>query len=259
MRQRFFFLLAALICLFQVAHADTPKDPTLQPIAREVLQQMIAKTPLDAVKVHSRLIGQAYASNLVSVAYDAYTPLWRKNQNNAYANYWRGVTAHLYWWRASYPSTGIHLEQEQKSRLWQTAKTCLSKAVKLKPDFASANATYGAFLFEQPGSEKRGLELIRKSVQLAPESAGMWRTLGEALINPYGKAYKPEEGEQALLKAIRINSSYAAPHYALIRFYIQQKRFKEAQRELEIYTGLVPNKSADSTIAFFKPQIDKGL
>lgn len=253
-------ILLFLLTLFHLctAQAQSRKDPRTQSITRDQLQQLITKTPIDS-RMHSRLIKRAYASGLIGFAYVQYNNLWHKQQKNAYANLWRGSTALSYWSYAGYPSAGIRLSPEQKMRLWEAGRSGLRDAVSLMPDFSLANASYGNFLFNQPEGEQEGIRLMRKAVALEPKNAGLWAALGDALSNPYRKSHNPEEAEKALLTATRLDPLYAAPHYTLIRFYVGQKRFKEAQRELKTFTSLVPPKDAVPTIKFFQPRINKGL
>lgn len=251
-------LLMLALLIWQNVQAQEIRDPRLQPIKREELLQLIAKTPLES-KVHSKLISRARRSKLLGVAYVQYSNIWKAKPNNPYANYWKGMAAYQYEWQAGYASSGVRITGEQKLRLWDAARSGFEKAVELKPDFASANAAYGAFLFKIPHEERKGLALMKKAVKLDPKSAGLWRNLGEALINPYRDAYNPKEGEAALLKSAKLDPLFAAPHSALTRLYVETKRYKEAQHELQIYTKLVGAKDAAPTIKFFKPKIDKGL
>jgi tetratricopeptide (TPR) repeat protein len=255
---KFLFITSVLLFSRVNVTAQSRQDPRLQLITRSQLLTSIAKTPLNS-RQHGRLIGRARASNLIPVAYVQYDKMWRKQPNNPYANYWRGITAYQYEWLSGYKSSGVRITPDQRTQLWEAARSGLQRAVELKPDFAAANSAYGSFLSAIPGEEKRGLDFMRKAVQLEPKTAGLWRSLGEVVINPYFDFYDPKEGEQALLKAARLDPLYAAPHYALIRLYVETKRFKEAQRELQIYTRLVGPQKAASTIRFFKSTIDKGL
>jgi Tfp pilus assembly protein PilF len=257
MRYKISLLVLALL-IWQNVQAQEIKDPRLQPIKREDLLQLITKTPVES-STHGRLISRARRSKLLGLAYVQYSNIWKAKPNNAYANYWKGMAAYQYEWQAGYASSSVRITGEQKLRLWEAARSGFQRAVELKPDFASANAAYGAFLFKIPHEEKKGMALMKKAVKLEPKHAGAWRTLGEALINPYRDAYNPKEGEAALLKSAKLDPLFAAPHSALTRLYVETKRYKEAQRELQIYTELVGAKNAAPTIKFFKPDIDKGL
>lgn len=258
MNNKLFLVLLAPVLMIHIAYATVVKDPRTQPITQQQFLQISAKTPIES-RLHGRLITRAMASGLIGIAYIQYTKLWRKQPKNAYAMYWRGNTALSYWYSATYPSSTARLSPEQKSILWQTGRDGLRDAVKIKPDLSWANASYGNFLFNQTGSEQEGMKLMRKAVDLEPRNASLWFALGDALSNPYRDSHDPKEAEKSLLMAIRLDAHYAAPHYTLIRFYIGQKRFKEAQRQLASFTRLVPAKDAKSTTKFFQPQIDKGL
>lgn len=250
------FFVVTLALVSSVANAQ--QDPSLQPISRADLLSLIAKTPLTSSQ-HGRYLSRARVSKLIPTAYVKYQQLQRAQPNSAYANYWLGVTAYIYDWQTGYKSSGIRTTPEQRTRIYAAAESGLRKAVELKPDYAAANSTYGAFLISIPYSQERGLELMRKAVQLDPKEAAYWNTLGGALINPYFKYYDPKEGEAALLKAVSLRPLSTGAHSALLRLYVETKRFKEAQRELQIFTRLVGAKKAEPTIKFFQPKIDRGL
>ena len=250
------FLVVILALASSVANAQ--QDPGLQPISRAELLSLIAKTPLTSNQ-HGRYISRARVSKLIPAAYVKYQQLQRAQPNDPYANYWLGITAYTYDWQTGYKSSGIRVTPEQRMRIYASAESGLRRAVELKPDYAAANSTYGAFLISIPDSQERGLELMRKAVQLDPNQASYWSTLGGALINPYFKYYDPKEGEQALLKAAKLRPLTTGTHEALLRLYVETKRFKDAQRELDIFTRLVGAEKAKSNIDFFQPKIDKGL
>ncbi len=250
------FLTVILALASSVANAQ--QDPNLQPISRAELLSLIAKTPLTSPQ-HGRYISRARVSKLIPAAYVKYQQLQRAQPNSPYANYWLGLTAYTYDWQTGYKSSGIRVTPEQRTRIYAAAESGLRRAVELKPDYAAANSAYGGFLIANPYSQERGLELMRKAVQLEPKKAAYWRTLGEVLINPYFKYYDSKEGEEALLKAIKLDPLFTGAHSALLRLYVETKRFKEAQRELQIYTRLVGAKKAEPTIKFFQPRIDKVL
>lgn len=251
-----------LILLFlfgtRASFAQSRKDPRVRTITRAQLQQLIAKTPLNS-RTHGRIIGWAQTSHLTGAAYAQYDNLWRKQPDDAYANLWRGITALIYENVSAYPSSKVRLSAEQKMRLWENGRSSLRDAVRLKPNLSWTNAAYGGFLFNQPRGEQEGMRLMRKAVKLEPKNASAWAALGDALINPYRSTHNPKEGEQALRNAARLDPLYASPHLALIRLYVGQKRFKEAQRELQAFKSLVPVKDAAQVTAYWKPDIDKGI
>ncbi len=260
MRHKNFLALLAVL-LLQGSHnseAQAIKDPRLQPIKQTELKQLITKTPLNS-PLHGMLIGRARRSKLLAAAYTQYDNIWRQRPRDAYANHWRAVAAYQYEWQSGHSSSGVRLTGAQKGRLWEAARAGFKKAIELKPDFAAANSAYGAFLVNIPGEEQKGLDLMRKAVKLDPKAAGAWRSLGEALINPYGKYHNPADGEAALQKAAQLDPLFAAPHAALLRLYVESKRYKDAQRELQLYVDLAGAENAEPTVRLFKPEIDKAL
>lgn len=256
---KYFFTLFPLFALTVLGHAAPRReDPRTKAIATPQLQQFVERTPLNSPQ-HATLISRAYASKIIGTAYNLYTNKWKKQPNDAYANLWRGSAASNYDWYASYPSTKIRLTPEQRSRLFQTALSCLSKAVELKPDLARANAAYGSFIWANRGQEKEGLRLIEKATVLEPKTASHWAALGHVRSNRFRSTYDAAQAEKALRTAAQLDPLYAHPHYIMIRLFLEQKRYKEANDALQTYVSLVPANSAASTIEFFKPQIDKGL
>lgn len=252
-------LFVLILLMATGAQAQAPKKRSPQTISKIELQRTIANTPLTNAKVHDSMINRARTSHLMNVAYIQYSNLWKKRPNDAYANYYRALAAYTYEWQTGYKSSGVSITGDQRSRLWEAMQSGFQQAIRLKPDFAPAQAAYGSILFNQPDDEEKGLEMMRRATRLDAKDATLWRALGENLINPYRKSYNPKEGEQALRKTVQLNPASVGAHSALIRLYTETKRFKEAQRELQIYTRLVGAKKAASTIKFFKPTIDKGL
>ena len=257
MRHIFTFILALTAPL--AAAAQPHKDPSVRVVTRAQLAKLISQTPLNS-KLHGRFIGWSQVSGLTGAAYVQYTSLWQKQPKNAYANLWRGITAFDYLGQANYPTPLVKLSSDQKARLWDVGESSLRTAVQLAPKLSWANTSYGGFLFNnKPDGEKEGLALLRKATHLDPKNSSAWVVLGDALINPYRSLKNPKEGEQALLRATKLDPLYASPHLLLTRFYVEQKRFKEAQQQLSAFVALVPPKDATSVSAMFKPRIDKGL
>ncbi len=250
--------LMIVLVLSQTTFAQQRKDPRVRIITRTQLQQLIIKTPVNS-RIHGRIIGWAQESGLIGAAYVQYDSLWRKQPKSACANLWRGITALSYLDVASFPSSKVRLSGDQKARLFENGRSGLRNAVALQPNLSWANAAYGGFLFNQTNGEQEGLALMRKSVKLEPTNVSAWAALGDGLINPYRSVHNAKEGEQALLKATRLDPLYASPHLSLIRLYVEQKRFGEAQRQLQTFVSLTPPKDGAQVTAYWKSDIDKGL
>lgn len=250
-------VVVSVVSVMTTGHAQG-KDPRVQVITRTQLQRLLATTPIDS-PLQSRIAARSYASGLIGAADIQYTQIWQRKKNNPYANFLRGSTALDYWWYASYPSTGIRLTATQNTRLFTTARVCLAQAVESKPDFARAVSSYGSFLFNYESNRSEGLTLMKKAVVLEPSNPALWESLGETYLAPVKETQSLSDAEKCLHRAAQLDPLYSAPHYTLIRLFSDQRRFKEARRELRVYCDLVSTKSAQTATALFKPQIDRGL
>lgn len=250
--------LTAMVVLLSVAcgYAAPRKDPRLIRISEQELQRLIRQTPIESPQ-HARLAARAVSSGLQKVAYEQYTALWQRNRANGYANLRRGIAAQEYW-RYTGRLGGQRLPPQEEHELFRTARSCLSKAVSLLPDSAAAHVAYGFFIWQWGNQMGPGLNYLRKAARLAPEEARVHANLGSVYSNPSGNAYNPQQAEQALRKAIQLDSSYAYPRRLLASLYLNTKRYKEAQRELQAYLSLAPP-GTEKAVVIYQRAINQGL
>lgn len=252
-------LIAILLSMALSSLAVQTKDAATVPITEVQLRQLIQKTPLDSTE-HSRLMARAQTSHLYKVAYEQYTLLWKAHPKDAHANLLRGVMAEEYWLGSTYRSTHINLTAKEQGMLFDTAQTCLAQAVKLQPNLTGANTAYGLFLWNyRSDRQEDGLSLIKKAVALNPKGIRAHVALGEIYSNPYRKAYAPQKAEAELRRAIELDPTYSYAHYTLIHLYLTLHRYQDAQKELQVYSNLLPANVGVSTVKFYQQQIDRGL
>lgn len=255
MVSRIRIIMAVLLLCASCAYAVWHKDPRFMPISMGHLKQAIEQTPIDSDQ-QARLTARADASRLQKETYETYTTLWKKNPSSAHANLRRGIAAQQYWQHLF--RSRRNAAPSQAYEVYKVARSCLAKAVQLQPKSVPANVAYGFFLWQYDNQMDEGLALVRKAVSLAPKDARAHANLGNIYSNPSGNAYNPQKAEEELQKAVALDSSYAYPHWLLISLYVNTKKFKEAQREMEAYLKLAPEGAAQDE-KIFQTAIDKGL
>lgn len=256
------FLVASLMVGLNswCSHAAPRKDPGLMRISRQELRQLIQRTPVESPE-HSKLISRAAASHLYQAAYEEYTLLWQRHRNNAYANLFRGVAAQIHWEEAEreVEKKVPYRRPPELDKLRQIAGSSLARAAVLERNARTLTA-YGFWLWRWGQNLKRGMALMQEAVSLAPKYPGIRIKLGEAYSNPSPGVYNPKRAEEELRIALELAPSAAAPHFLLMRVYEQEKRYKEARRELQAYLALAPPQTAqESWVKDYQARIARGL
>ena len=249
------FILSALFLLFSGAgQCKQRKDPRMSPISAEELTQQIQHTPLTS-EAHTTLIARAQESHLLKTAYNQYTLLWRKKPESAYANLWRGSAAQSYWTYATHPNVSeLRLDSPMANELFKVMQDCLSKAVRLAPDSARANAEYGDVLMRNLAQAKTGAKYLDKAVKLAPRDARILTMRGNAHSLPGAETYTPSKAINDLTQATLLAPDYAAPHWILARTHILTKEYSKAQKEVSRFLELTPPE-AKKYVSFMQEQI----
>lgn len=253
-------LLVSLFLLALGCHAEPGKDPRLSLVSSQELSQGIAQMPVSSTK-HIQLISRARSSNLADEAYRLYKQAWIKTPNNPYSNLLKGLAAENYWAYATAPSVAkLHPSAPEARALLKDAHDGFAQAFKLQPASAVVNMEYGFFLWRYYNQMERGLPLLRRGLALAPQSPTAHALIGNVYSNPFGKAYDPKSAEQHLLTATSLDPMYAYPHSMLVFLYIQQKRFTDAQEQMQAYLRLSPPAFAqDAIVKLLQSAISKGL
>jgi len=137
-----------------------------------------------------------------------------------------------------------HVKRQQ----YEPARDVLAKAAEINPNGAACHYVLGVSRFYlQQISE--AVESLRRSLVLAPESPNAALThfyLGLAFWN----SGKPADAEPHLKKAYQLGGNSIPPdiHMHLAKFYSDNKRYKEAADELELFLKLAPDARDAETI-----------
>ena len=216
------------------------KDEGLMPISQAELIKRIQKTPLSSPE-HPTLISRAYMSQLQLSAYEQYTLIWRKHQNDANANYLRGIAAEDYWLWAGRPGAqGPKLSLAELNHYPSIIRTSLAKSVELAPNNARAKMSYGYFLWQYDNQMTDGLTLMNQAIKQNPSLPTIHTLLAEVYLNPSTKSYNVNSAEKEARTALQLDPSYARSHLILVRLYINKKQPENAQKELRAYLDLAP-------------------
>ena len=101
---------------------------------------------------------------------------------------------------------------------------------------------------------------MQEAVSLAPKYPVIHIKLGEAYSNATPGVYRPRRAEEELRLALELAPSTASPHFLLMRLYEQEKRYKEAERELLTYLALAPPQTAQEPwVKDYQARIATGL
>lgn len=255
---RFSLALALLFAFQHTAIATT--DPRFVRISKDELRQAIATIPISSSQ-HAVITARADASRLQREAYEGYTTIWRKNQQDANANLRRGIAGFDYWMRvSSLPQQQAGVTVQQEIDLYTTTRQCLAEAVRLNPRSVDALVAYGFFSWQFDNRMDEGLAMVKKAMRISPGSARAHYSLGSIYSNPSGNAYNPQKAEQELELVARLNPTWASPRWDLMLLYINTNRFKAAQAALNSYLNVVPMFMRKSnSVEEMRIAINKGL
>jgi tetratricopeptide (TPR) repeat protein len=231
-------VIGLMLLLLSVSSYAQHHDERLTPITRGELELALTQTPLESPK-HEILIRRASTSRLTGLIYERYTRLWKRKQNDPHLNLWRGIAA----MRCFKDVLIKKLPREGAPPInvtFRAAQSCLENAVKLAPGSALAQGEYGYYLFQWGNDQQKGVELMKKSVELNPKNATIRTLLGDALSNITGKFYRPTEAEKELKTALELDPDYAEPHFLLMFLYRQEGNKDKAELEKQAYKNLTP-------------------
>ncbi len=239
--KRLVLLFVTLSCFLpcQIGNATILKDNRLATISSPELLKLIPSTPLSS-PLHQELLMRASHSHLMDVAYSQYTLLWKKHPNDANANLLRGIAAEYLGSDSMYPELHKYYAKTPQAPLFPTAATCLTKAVKLAPNSAVANREAGFFLWQYGNNLPKGLVLLKKALQLAPNEPRVHTLWGDVYANPGGMEYDLQEAARQLELSVQIDPSYAFTHYLLASVYSRLGQPERAKSEEQTYRSLQP-------------------
>jgi tetratricopeptide (TPR) repeat protein len=128
-----------------------------------------------------------------------------------------------------------------KLQQYEPARANLTRAVEVNPNGASSHYALGVSQFHLQKLPE-AVEALRRSLQLAPESPNAALThfyLGLAFWN----MSKAADAEPHLKKAYQLGGNSIPPdiHLHLAKYYSDNKRYKEAADELELFLKLAPD------------------
>ena len=222
-----------------MSNAAIVKDKRLTAISSTELLKSIASTPLDS-PIHQDLLMRASHSHVMDIAYKQYTLLWQKRPNDANANLFRGIAAEYLGSDSMYPELHKYYAKVPQAPLFPTAAACLEKAVKLAPDSPIANREDGFFLWQYGNNLPKGLMLLKKALQLAPNEPRIHTLWGDVYANPNGTKYDLQEAARQLELSVQIDPTYAFTRYLLASVYNRLGQLEQAKNEEQIYKGLQP-------------------
>lgn len=234
-------LLVIFSCFYpcQMSNAAIVKDKRLTAISSAELLKSIASTPLSS-PVHQELLMRASHSHVMDVAYKQYTLLWQKHPNDANANLFRGIAAEYLGSDSMYPELHKYYAKVPQAPLFPTAADCLEKAVKLAPNSPTANREDGFFLWQYGNNLPKGLFLLKKALQLAPNDSRVHTLWGDVYANPGGMEYDLQEAARQLELSTQIDPTYAFTHYLLASVYSRLGQPERAKNEEQTYKCLQP-------------------
>lgn len=231
-------LLVALLLAVATASAAQRKDPRMIPISQQQIQQQVQHTPLRS-HGHLETILKARSSGFAKTVYEQYALKQKQNPNDPYAKLWLGIAADEYLDYAGSPFVNS-LSSSQAYKFRQQVRSNLAGAVEALPNSALANARYGFFLWQDDNQMSKGLALVKKSVSLDPKEPVTHVTLARIYSNATGNAYDPAKAKESVDAAIRLDPSFAYPHWVKAGLHINSKEYDKAQRDMQAYLSLAP-------------------
>jgi TolB-like protein len=122
---------------------------------------------------------------------------------------------------------------------WAGAEADLRRALELEPENSRVLATYADVVLHPKGRVEEMATTLRKAIALDPLNAGLWDSLGSALIS--GGQLGP--AREALDRSLEINPTQASPAVHLAVILLLEKRPAEAlaisQRSSEVVFRLL--------------------
>jgi Tfp pilus assembly protein PilF len=186
--------------------------------------------------------GSAFAQDVPENARKAYEQAVKQLQNNKQAALGMDSLKEAI---GLFPTYFLALErlgvEYVKLQQYEAARETLTRAIEVNPDSASSRYALGVsqfYLQLLPEST----ESLRRSLQLAPDSLNAAHThfyLGMA----YWNSGKAGDAEPHLKKAYQLDEKSVPPdiHMHLAKYYSDNKRYKEAADELELFLDYAPD------------------
>lgn len=127
---------------------------------------------------------------------------------------------------------------------WEAGLVLLAKAVEVNP--RGVNSVFGlGWTQYQLGSNAQAIETLERATTLHGKSADAFLWLGQA----YRKAATLDKAEMAFKRANELTKGKVAEiHWQLAKLYDNQKRFREAADELELYLKTQSDAADDAKI-----------
>lgn len=113
------------------------------------------------------------------------------------------------------------------------AETLFQRAIKLKPDYATSYHWYGLYLLTR-GKAKEAIEELKLALQQDPISLIINTNLGLA----YSVAGNQDKAIEQLKTTLELEPGFALAHYRLGEIYLQKSLFNEAISEFQKATTL---------------------
>ena len=244
MKKLCFTIFSRIICIVVFvgiqSNCLSQRDEYRSQITPMEIRNIINLTPIGS-SVHEQTISRACYSKLANISYSVYTELWEKDTKNFRLNYLRGISSFTYWITLQ----GLLMDREftedkLAAKIEIALKSCFKAALEANPKSAEVNRDYGFYLWQYGNDMATGLEMVRKSVQLAPSDSKCHCRLGEIYMNPSGNAFNMVAAERELRLAIKLNGNYIGPRNALISVLSRTKRYQEASEQHLIVANLGP-------------------
>jgi hypothetical protein len=218
---------------------DGHKDPRMAKITREQLRKEVKRGDQDP-PAHMLLIHRTNYWGLIDEAYQQYTAVWRTSKTEPFANLFRGEAALLYWEAMGF-GTRYKYDPKKSKELTTVIRDCFKTAAEAQPPSAIAICEYGFFLWQFDNQMAKGLALLEKAANLAPEEPLVHCRLGLVHLNPTGNAHNAALAKRELETAIQLDPLYAAPHNCIKEVYRQLGMQDAVERAKRAYRALVPD------------------
>ena len=244
MKKLCFTIFSRIICIVVFVGIQSnclgQKDESASLITSMEIRNLVNSTPL-ASSMNEQTIWRAYYSKYADIPYALYTKMWEKDKKDFRLNYLRGLASYTYWLTLQ----GMLMDREftedkLAAKIEIALKSCFKAALEANPKSAEVNRDYGFYLWQYGHDMATGLEMVRKSVQLAPSDSKCHCRLGEIYMNPSGNAFNMVAAERELRLAIKLNGNYIGPRNALISVLSRTKRYQEASEQHMIVANLGP-------------------
>lgn len=245
----------------QEDHAETSANSAVHSILDDLTE---VKNGLDSATLAKLSKWEASADPKAADSIIAYFDLIRKPLGSSYYSLQRAEkTDSVNHWTEAGERFLLNAKymgsQAQKASWFAQSKACFEKAIELDPLDLDIQVDLGVCLIEgatllgTPPME--GIGMLKKVEQQDPNNIKALINLGYFAI----KSGQFDKAEERFIQVLKIDPNYADSYLYLADLHEQQKKFKEAVKDLEIYKSLTNDPQRIKEVDAYILELNKNI